>query len=86
MNTFSEVQRFKIKWAWLIAIAFNGIFIYAMMQQLIWGKPFGTKPAPDWVLIVSELFFLLLFFFIISIRLKTTIGFNRIRYHFCLFQ
>ena len=86
MNTFSEVQRFKIKWAWLVVIAFNGLFIYAIIQQMILGKPFGTKPAPDWVLVVSELFCMLLLFFVISIRLKTTIGVNGIRYRFYPFQ
>lgn len=86
MNTFSEVQRFKIRWAWLVVIALNGVFIYAIIQQLVLGKSFGTKPAPDWVLIVSELFCLLILFFILSIRLKTTIGINGIRYRFYPFQ
>ncbi len=86
MNTFSEVQRFKIKWVWMGLIALNGLFIYAVIQQVIIGKPFGTKPASSWVLIFCELFCLLILFFIISIRLKTTIGINGIRYRFFPFQ
>lgn len=86
MNTFSEVQRFKIKWAWMGVIALNGLFIYAIIQQVVIGKPFGTKPASNWVLILCELFCLLILFFIISIRLKTTIGINGIRYRFFPFQ
>jgi len=70
---FSEVQRFKIKWAWLSVIAFNVLFIYAMVQQVIMGKVFGSKPAPDYVLIIIELALLLLLLFLFSIKLKTKI-------------
>lgn len=86
MNTFSEVQRFKTKWAWLAVIAFNGLFIFAVIQQVMLGKNFGTKPAPNWVLILCEVLCLLLLVFIFSIRLKTTIGVNGIRYRFYPFQ
>jgi hypothetical protein len=86
MNTFSEIQKFKTRWAWMAVVAFNGLFIYAIVQQVILGKPFGTKPAPDWVLYVCELVALLLVAFILSIRLKTTIGINGIRYRFYPFQ
>ena len=86
MNTFSEIQRFKIKWAWMGVLALNGLFIYAIIQQVVLGKPFGTKPAPDAVLMLIEFICLLLFFFIFSIQLKTTIGINGIRYRFYPFQ
>lgn len=82
MTPFSETQRFNIKWAWLAVIAINGLFIYAIVQQVILGKPFGTKPAPDYVLLLIELFFLLLLFFVISIRLKTTYTEEGISYRF----
>jgi len=86
MNTFSEVQRFRIKWAWLGAIVLNGLFIYAIIQQVVLGKPFGNKPAPDGILILVEAFFLLLLIFIISIRLKTTFTAEGIQYRFFPFQ
>ncbi len=82
MINFSETQRFKIKWAWLAVIGINGLFIYAIVQQVILGKPFGTKPAPDFVLILIELFLLLLLFFIVSIRLKTVYTDEGITYRF----
>ena len=50
MNTFSEVQRFKIKWAWMGMIAMNVLFIYAIIQQVVFGESFGTKPAPNHLL------------------------------------
>lgn len=86
MNSFSEIQRFRVRWAWLAAIALNALFLYAIIQQIILGKPFGTKPAPDIVLILAEILFLLLLVFIASIRLRTTFNSNGIQYQFFPFQ
>lgn len=57
-HEFNEVQRFRIWWAWLGAAALNILFLYAIVQQLVLGKPFGEKPAPDFVLILIELLLL----------------------------
>lgn len=83
---FKEVQRFKVWWAWLGVIALNILFIYAIVQQVIFGKAFGTKPAPDYVLIIVELFVLLISFFLLSIKLKTRITDKGIFYQFYPFQ
>ena len=68
---FNEVQRFKTKWAWLAVVALNIVFIYAIVQQVIIGKPFGSKSAPDYVLIIIEsgLLLLLLFLFLLHFSL-----------------
>ncbi|HMK02877.1 MAG TPA: hypothetical protein VK489_01745, partial [Ferruginibacter sp.] len=83
---FKEVQRFRVWWAWLTVAALNGLFIYAIIQQLILGKPFGTKPAPDLVLILIEVFMLVFFFILLSLKLKTRINGDGIRYRFYPFQ
>lgn len=88
MNTidFKEVQRFKTWWAWLGIAALNVLFIYAIVQQVFLGTSFGPKPAPDFVLILVELFLLLLFVLLISIKLKTRITDTGINYRFIPFQ
>lgn len=86
ITEFNEVQRFKTKWAWLGVAALNIVFIYAIIQQLIMDKPFGSKPAPDYVLIIVELVLLLLLLFLVSIRLKTRINNTGIYYRFYPFQ
>ncbi len=86
MHSFNEIQRFRIRWAWLAAAAMNGLFIYAIIQQVILGKPFGNKPAPNIILIAIELFFLLFLVFLFSIRLKTSFNTEGIRYRFYPFQ
>jgi len=83
---FKEVQRFKTWWAWLAVAAFNVVFVYAIIQQIFLHKPFGPKPAPDLVLIIVELFFLLLLFFLTQIKLKTSITDTGIYYRFFPFQ
>jgi hypothetical protein len=88
MNTidFTEVQRFKTWWAWVAVAALNVLFIYAIVQQLILGKPFGSKPAPDIVLVIVEIFMMLLLFFLMSIKLKTRITDAGIYYRFSPFH
>ena len=83
---FSEVQRFRTRWAWMAVIAVNAFFIYAIIQQVLLGKPFGTKPAPDYVLLLCEIIPLLLLFFLISIKLKTEYNSEGISYRFFPFQ
>ena len=83
---FKEVQRLRTWWAWIAVSALNIVFIYAIMQQVILGKPFGTKPAPDLVLMIIELVLLFFFFFLVSIKLKTGITDTGIYYRYYPFQ
>lgn len=83
---FTEVQRFNRWWAWLAVGLLNCLFIFAIFQQMVLGKPFGTKPAPDFVLFFVEIFLLFLFFFLLSLKLKTRINDEGIFYRFYPFQ
>ena len=85
-SSFYEVQRFRTRWAWMAVIAINAFFIYAIIQQVVLGKPFGTKPASDTILLLIEIIPLLLLFFLISIRLKTEYNSEGISYRFFPFQ
>jgi hypothetical protein len=83
---FAETQRFSRWWAWAAVIVFNILFLYAFVQQVIMGKPFGSKPATNMQLILAEfipLFFLIL---LISIRLKTSFNNEGISYRYYPFQ
>ena len=83
---FNEVQRFKTWWAWTGVIALNVLIIYAIVQQVMLGKPFGSKPASDLTLVLIELGPLALMIFLVSIKLKTRIDDNGIHYRFFPFQ
>jgi hypothetical protein len=86
MIEFTEVQQFRRWWAWAAVLALNGLFIFAIIQQVILGKPFGAKPASDIGLILLECIPLLLLIVLFSIQLKTTINEKGIYYRFYPFQ
>lgn len=86
MIEYKEVQRFIICWVWLAVIALNALFIYAFVQQVILGKPFGSNPASDLTLILIGFLPLGFLFFLLSVKLKTRINDTGIYYRFYPFQ
>lgn len=48
---FSEKQRFTQPWIWVLLIGLNVLFLYGIVQQLIFKIPFGNNPAPDGLLV-----------------------------------
>ena len=54
---YREVQRFRQVWLWIITLSIPALMIYAVVQQLFLGKPFGNNPAPDVVLIILAVIF-----------------------------
>ena len=58
--TFSETQSFSLSWLWVILFlaVIPGVLLmlYGMLQQLVYGVPFGSQPMPDGVLIATGLF------------------------------
>jgi hypothetical protein len=49
---FREVQRFTQWWVWLIVLGIAALMWYGFIEQLVFGRPFGDHPAPDWMLIL----------------------------------
>jgi hypothetical protein len=47
---FREVQKHRQVWVWLIVFGAALLMWYALVQQIILGQPFGTKPGPDWMI------------------------------------
>jgi hypothetical protein len=52
---FLEKQKFNQWWVWAGLIALNMLFLYGIVQQLIFKIPFGNKPASDVLLIIFSL-------------------------------
>jgi hypothetical protein len=54
---FREVQRFKQRWLWVLIIvsvlAAIGLFARGMVQQLVFGEPWGDRPMSDTGLAVT---------------------------------
>ena len=80
---FEEQQRFRQKWMYLIYILLTGLlalFLYADTQQIILGKSFGDKPAPDFVLIIATLFHMVILLLFYFTKLETRINKDGIFY------
>jgi hypothetical protein len=79
---FEEAQRQNQKWIWFLLLMILGLVIFAFIQQILFHKPFGTHPVPDWAFIffftIPLLFFLLLF----RMELRTRINDKQISFSY----
>jgi hypothetical protein len=74
---FRETQSFRQQGAYVVygvLLAILVFFIYADVQQIIFRKPFGDKPATNFVLLFITFFVLamLLLFFVAKLETKIT--------------
>ena len=58
---------------YILLIAVIGMFIYAIIQQIFLGRPFGDKPAPDAVLVIATVLMLALLISLYRSKLETKI-------------
>ena len=79
---FTEKQGFRQKWLMAIIVVTLGIAVWAFVQQIILGIPFGNNPAPDGVLILLLLLPFALFGLFFSLCLHTRIDRQGITYRF----
>ena len=73
METYSETQRFRQWWVWLVLGLPAVLGWMGFVIQIILGREFGNQPAPDWVVILIWVFgaFLLpLFMFRLSLETR----------------
>ncbi|HXR83427.1 MAG TPA: hypothetical protein VN722_03900 [Hanamia sp.] len=70
---FSETQRFKQWWLWIILIGVNVLMFYGVYSQVIEGHQFGDKPMNNSQILIGTGISLSVTFFILSFRLGTQI-------------
>ncbi|SHG18623.1 DUF6141 family protein [Pedobacter caeni] len=70
---FSETQKFKQWWLWLILIGLNGLLIFGVSKQVIGGEKFGDQPATDTTLLFITGFVFLLSILFFNFRLETRV-------------
>lgn len=80
---FREEQRFRQPWLWLLILFLVALQWWGFIQQIVLGRPWGNRPAPDWMMALLWLVFgigLPLFF--LYLRLIVTVTDNVIDIHF----
>lgn len=83
---FAERQRFTQLLIWGLLLAVDLLFVIGCIQQLIYDKPFGTKPAPDAVLIILTAMVFGLTYLFISMELTIILTETGITYQFSPFH
>ena len=79
---FTESQKFKQWWLWLILLGINGFLLYGFYIQLLMKQPFGDKPMSDNGLIVAVFISILVSLLFYTIKLQTIIKEDGIYYRF----
>ena len=72
-SLFTERQRFKQWWLWLILLGTNGLFLFEVFKQVIGGQQFGDKPMSNVGLLIATGLTILLTLLFVNFRLDTTI-------------
>lgn len=81
---FEEVQRFRQPWLWAVVAGIAALQWWGFVQQILLGIPFGSKPAPDGVMVILVLCFgigLPLFFFLLRLETRAVPGELQFRFY-----
>jgi len=73
---FEEQQQFRQWWVYLIYVllfSLFGLFIYADIEQIIFGRPFGDKPASNFVLLFVTFILIMIPLILYKVKLETRI-------------
>lgn len=83
---FSERQKFKQWWLWLILLGINGLLLFGVFKQVIGGQQFGDKPMSNAMLLIATGVTLSLTLIFLNIRLDTIIKHDGIYVRFFPFH
>lgn len=79
---YSEVQKFRQAWVWLVMSGLFFLSEYAFFQQVVFNIPFGKDPAPDVVLIIIPSILLLMILMLLYSKLVFEIKDDGIYYRY----
>jgi uncharacterized membrane protein (DUF485 family) len=79
-HLFTEHQKVRQFWIWLVVIAISLLFIILFVLQIGFNVQLGNHPAPDWALWILLMLPVGLWYILMSFRLTTEIYSDRIRY------
>jgi hypothetical protein len=78
-SAYTEIQKFTQWWLWVLLLAVLALPVYGMLQQIILGEPFGSKPMSDLGLVLFFVGTLLIIGLFWYLELRTEIDETGIR-------
>jgi hypothetical protein len=85
-NVFTEQQKFRQVWVWVLLIAIDVFFVYAIITQLVLNRAVGTKPLSNTALVFSALLVFSVTLLFVFMKLQTRISEDGIHYQFFPFH
>jgi len=79
---FTESQKFKQWWLWIILLSINLLLIYGFYIQIIKGQPFGDRPMSNNGQIIGAIISVLVTILFYNFKLQTIIKEDGIYYRF----
>ena len=70
---FSERQRFRQIWVWILLLGINGLFIYGLTKQVYFREKFGDRPMSNTGLIITTILVFFISILLLGMRLETEI-------------
>jgi len=83
---FSEVQKFRQWWIWIIIVGLVVVNAWALYQQIVMGEPWGNNPASNEALWMSSALIWGIVMLIFHTKLETRINERGITVHFFPFH
>ena len=83
---FTERQKFKQWWLWVILLGINGLFLFGVFKQVIGGQQFGDKPMSNAGLLIATGLTIALTLLFVNFRLDTTVKMDGIYVRFFPFH
>lgn len=83
---FTETQRFKQWWLWLLLIGLSAGSIYSSMRQIIYEQPVGDNPMGNTGLVITSVLIILLNVLFLMFKLETHMDEEGIHVRFFPFQ
>jgi hypothetical protein len=84
---FTERQRFRQRWVWILLIGSISIAWWSFIQQIILGLPFGNRPSPDLIIwIIWAVFGVCMPWLFYVLRLETYVKADKLSVRFYPFR
>jgi hypothetical protein len=72
-NLFTETQKFRQWWIWILLLSLNGVFLFGLFEQVYLKIPFGDKPSSNEGLLIGYIIILTVTILFWVMKLETQV-------------